>query len=134
MAEPIDPDLLVGAQEIADRLGVAHMETVHNWRRRYPDFPQPVAQISRTFIWYWPDVERWNEERLGARADSDVVMTFDLSQKQTMSIAEVARVLGLNEKSVRRAIARDEFPLKTVRIGRQLRLSRAAVEQLLRDM
>jgi hypothetical protein len=31
----------------------------HDWRRRYADIPEPVAQLRRTLIWNWPDVERW---------------------------------------------------------------------------
>ena len=50
---------LVGTAEIAERLGLAYPETVHSWRRRYPDFPQPVAELRQGLIWNWPDVERW---------------------------------------------------------------------------
>ena len=50
---------LVGTAEIAERLGIAYVETIHNWRRRYPDFPQPVAQLRQALIWSWPDVEEW---------------------------------------------------------------------------
>jgi hypothetical protein len=50
---------LVGAVEIAERLGVARPQVVHDWRRRHPEFPKPIAVISRVGIWYWPDVERW---------------------------------------------------------------------------
>ncbi len=31
----------------------------NDWRRRYPDFPQPVAQLKQALIWNWPEVERW---------------------------------------------------------------------------
>jgi len=50
---------LVGTREIAERLGVAYPETVHNWRRRYDDFPEPVGELSGVFVWAWPDVEKW---------------------------------------------------------------------------
>jgi len=50
---------LVGTAEIADRLGLSFRETVHNWRRRYPDFPEPVAQLRQGYLWLWPDIERW---------------------------------------------------------------------------
>jgi hypothetical protein len=50
---------LVGSAEIAERLGLADQHTVHSWRRRYPDFPQPVALLRRAHVWAWPDVERW---------------------------------------------------------------------------
>ncbi|MCU1498448.1 MAG: Ribonuclease VapC [Acidimicrobiales bacterium] len=59
MADPVDPDDLVGAAEIADRLHLAHRETVHNWRRRYPDFPEPIAELQMGLVWNWADVQRW---------------------------------------------------------------------------
>jgi hypothetical protein len=55
----IDVDDLVGAEEIAERLGIAHVETVHAWRRRHPEFPPPVKQLRRAMIWSWPDVKAW---------------------------------------------------------------------------
>lgn len=55
----IDADHLVGAAEIADRLGVGRPQVVHTWRRRYEDFPEPVAQLEQALVWNWPDVERW---------------------------------------------------------------------------
>lgn len=50
---------LVGSAEIAERLGVKRHQVVHGWRRRYADFPQPVADLRRGAIWAWPDIERW---------------------------------------------------------------------------
>ncbi|RIK05406.1 MAG: hypothetical protein DCC49_12465 [Acidobacteria bacterium] len=50
---------LVGAAEIAERLGIAQPQTVHSWRRRYEDFPRPVATLKQAMIWSWSDVERW---------------------------------------------------------------------------
>jgi hypothetical protein len=55
----IDVDDLVGAVEIADRLGIAYPETVHSWRRRQADFHQPVVNPQRAILWSWPDVEAW---------------------------------------------------------------------------
>ena len=52
-------DQLVGTAEIAERLGLRQSETVHSWRRRYPDFPEPVAKLKRTMLWLWPEVEAW---------------------------------------------------------------------------
>ena len=59
VGKKVDVDDLVGAAEIADRLDIAHRETVINWRRRYPDFPRPVAELRSALIWSWPDVEAW---------------------------------------------------------------------------
>jgi len=54
----VDVDQLVGAAEIAQRLGLAQ-RTVHDWRRRHADFPAPVAELTAALVWNWPDVERW---------------------------------------------------------------------------
>lgn len=50
---------LVGAHEIAERLGVARPQVVHDWRRRHADFPQPIAQLKTALIWDWSEVEKW---------------------------------------------------------------------------
>ena len=59
MSRRVNTADLVGAAEIAARLGIAYVETIHDWRRRYPDFPQPVAKLRQALIWSWPDVEKW---------------------------------------------------------------------------
>lgn len=50
---------LVGSREIADRLGLAHSESVHAWRQRYPDFPAPIARLGVGYVWSWPEVRDW---------------------------------------------------------------------------
>jgi hypothetical protein len=50
---------LVGAAEIAQRLGVARPGVVHDWHRRHRDFPEPVAKLQQAYVWAWPDVEQW---------------------------------------------------------------------------
>lgn len=60
----VDVSALVGAREIADRLKdagakVAGPQVVHEWRKRHPDFPAPVAELSMGLVFLWPDVERW---------------------------------------------------------------------------
>jgi predicted DNA-binding transcriptional regulator AlpA len=52
-------DQLVGAAEIAERLGVKRATVVHDWRRRHPEFPQPVATLKAGLVWAWPDVAAW---------------------------------------------------------------------------
>lgn len=59
MGRRVDLDRLVGAEEIAERLGLTRYQRVHELRRRNPDFPQPILQLKRAMIWYWPEVERW---------------------------------------------------------------------------
>lgn len=52
-------DQLVGTAEIAEKLQLAQPETVHSWRRRYEDFPAPIARLKVGMIWNWPDVRSW---------------------------------------------------------------------------
>lgn len=59
MGRKLDADDLVGAAEIAERLGLAQVQTVHTWRRRYEDFPEPVARLKQALIWSWAEVEAW---------------------------------------------------------------------------
>lgn len=59
MGRKVDVDQLVGATEIAERLGVTRPNVVHEWARRHEDFPSPVLQLRRVKIWHWPDVENW---------------------------------------------------------------------------
>jgi hypothetical protein len=58
-ARKVPVDELVGAAEIAERLRARHPSLVHDWLRRYPDFPQPVAKLKAAHVWAWPDVEAW---------------------------------------------------------------------------
>jgi predicted DNA-binding transcriptional regulator AlpA len=55
----VDVEQLVGTVEIAQRLGAKRATVVHDWRRRYEDFPEPVARLSGVWVWVWRDVERW---------------------------------------------------------------------------
>ena len=50
---------LVGAHEIAQRLGVARPQVVHEWRRRHDDFPKPIATLKTALIWAWREVSVW---------------------------------------------------------------------------
>ncbi len=62
MGRSVDASLLVGSQEIAERLGLRRYQHVHWYREHDPTFPEPVARIGTgrgTLIWYWPDIEAW---------------------------------------------------------------------------
>jgi len=58
MAKAVDPTTLVGAAEIAERLGIER-RSVHQLRHRHADFPAPVAVLRQAMIWSWPEVEAW---------------------------------------------------------------------------
>ena len=59
MGRRVDVDQLVGAAEIAERLGVSNSQVIHVWRGRHHDFPEPITRLKTAMIWYWPDVEKW---------------------------------------------------------------------------
>lgn len=54
----VDVTDLVGAAEVAERLGIAR-QSVHQLRHRHADFPQPLARLQQALVWNWPDVEEW---------------------------------------------------------------------------
>lgn len=73
MGRKLDVDLLVGTHEIAERLGLSTYYRVHDFRRRYADFPRPVRQLKNSLVWYWPEIEDWAKQRgrLPAKVSSD---------------------------------------------------------------
>jgi|LakMenEpi03Aug12_release.lakeMendotaPanAssembly.Ray.scaffolds.fasta_scaffold2202761_2 hypothetical protein len=63
VGKSVDIEDLVGAYEIAFRLGVARPQVVHEWRRRHQDFPEPIATLKTALIWDWKAVEVWHANR-----------------------------------------------------------------------
>ena len=59
MKSLVNPKDLVGAAEIAERLGVARPQMIHTWRTRDPTFPAPIAELRQAMIWNWTQVEAW---------------------------------------------------------------------------
>ncbi len=59
----VDVEHLVGAREIAERLGLVRVQALHYLRRTDPTFPAPVwtapTQGGTGSVWYWPDVRKW---------------------------------------------------------------------------
>ena len=62
MAGCIKPHDIVGAHEIAMRLHVGRPQVVHEWRRRYDDFPEPIATLKTALIWDWKQVHAWAQK------------------------------------------------------------------------
>lgn len=60
MHDKLRPDDLVGAHEIAERLGLAFPNIVHAWKHRHKDFPKPIAILSMGNIWNWNEVKNWS--------------------------------------------------------------------------
>ena len=64
--EPEQATDLVGVYEISHRLKFERTMSVHRFRRdKDSGFPAAVARIDpsrSTWVWWWPDVEKWAEE------------------------------------------------------------------------
>jgi hypothetical protein len=60
MGKKVDVDQLVGASDIAKRLGLTKPQNVHALIRWFDDFPAPVAVIGGGIkVWEWAPVEQW---------------------------------------------------------------------------
>lgn len=59
---------IVGLIEICMAAGVKRT-AVSAWRKRHPDFPEPVAELATGPIFWWPDVADWLT-RTGRRTDA----------------------------------------------------------------
>lgn len=55
----VDPTDLLNATEVAAALGLAHREAVSTYRKRYPDFPEPLIKKGTCVLWHRPDVDAW---------------------------------------------------------------------------
>lgn len=61
-----DGPALVGVAEIAGRAGKAEA-TVHSWRRRHGDFPEPIVRLASGPVWDWRTVAPWIARRQPGR-------------------------------------------------------------------
>jgi predicted DNA-binding transcriptional regulator AlpA len=55
----IDPAELIEAREVAEIIGLSRGSNVSLYRRRYPDFPEPVVTKQACVLWLRSDVEAW---------------------------------------------------------------------------
>jgi predicted DNA-binding transcriptional regulator AlpA len=61
--DPIDPNDLLDATEVAGLLGLSSRTAVSVYRGRYEDFPPPLIEKSRCVLWHRPAIEGWAEAR-----------------------------------------------------------------------
>jgi predicted DNA-binding transcriptional regulator AlpA len=59
----VDPRDLLNATEAAALLGLAHREAISTYRRRYPDFPEPVIRKGTCVLWHRSELEGWAKHR-----------------------------------------------------------------------
>jgi predicted DNA-binding transcriptional regulator AlpA len=61
MTSDLDGEELVGAAEVASRLGLKRSRQVLDLRLHRFGFPRPVARTGRSLVWSWPQVANWAE-------------------------------------------------------------------------
>jgi excisionase family DNA binding protein len=54
-------------------------------------------------------------------------------ERETLTIAEMAELLGISRTVCYELAARDELPVPTLRVGRQYRFSRRAFDELMQS-
>jgi predicted DNA-binding transcriptional regulator AlpA len=67
MGRLVDVDDLADAHDVAELLGLAHPNTVHQYQRRYPDMPRPVYQPRgrRARLWLRSEILEWHSRVRG---------------------------------------------------------------------
>ena len=63
MAELIDPDDLIDAEEVAKVLGLASGRVISVYKARYANFPKPAIERGRCRLWLRSDVAGWTRQR-----------------------------------------------------------------------
>ena len=65
MGRRVDVDDLINSAEVADLVGLTHINSVSTYLRRYPDFPRPVVDKSdgQIRLWLREEVGTWLESR-----------------------------------------------------------------------
>ncbi|MCU1358807.1 MAG: Prophage regulatory protein (AlpA) [Ilumatobacteraceae bacterium] len=66
MTKKVDPDQLIGPEEVAPIIGLTNQRGVSVYRKR-PGFPAPIIDKGRCVLWLRADIERWARARLSAR-------------------------------------------------------------------
>lgn len=67
MGRQIDVDDITDTAGAAEILGLAHRNSVGQYRRQYADFPQPVKNLGngRCLLWLRSEIEAWRAARPG---------------------------------------------------------------------
>jgi glutathione-regulated potassium-efflux system ancillary protein KefG len=65
MGRRVDVDELIDSRAVAEILGLAQLNTVSAYQRRYPDMPRPVVDMGqgRCKLWLRSEVMRWLAQR-----------------------------------------------------------------------
>jgi glutathione-regulated potassium-efflux system ancillary protein KefG len=65
MGRKVDVDDLVDSNAVAGLLGLAQLNTVSSYQRRYPDMPRPVVDMGRgrCKLWLRSQILEWQRLR-----------------------------------------------------------------------
>ena len=102
-----DTDALVSLADFAEMARVSR-PAVSNWRRRYPDFPSPVAETGATSLFRLGDLMAWMAEhgkQLDVRSVDQLVWSA-LNPARGTVLPEEAAQAGMIHHRVRGEIAR----------------------------
>ena len=53
----VPPRFLIGEQEIAERLDLGNVQSVHTIKKRHAKFPTPLVSLKTALIWHWQQVK-----------------------------------------------------------------------------
>ena len=69
MGRIVDVDDLIGSTDVAEMIGLSHVNSVTTYLKRYPDFPRPVVDVSngRIRLWLRQDIDGWLASRSRVR-------------------------------------------------------------------
>jgi glutathione-regulated potassium-efflux system ancillary protein KefG len=65
MGRKVDVDDLIDSRAVAELLGLAQLNTVSSYQRRYMDMPRPVIDMGqgRCKLWLRSEIGRWMRGR-----------------------------------------------------------------------
>jgi hypothetical protein len=81
MGRMVDVDDLIGSSDIADLLGVVR-SAVSNYKKRHPDFPEPVVTIagvglsSGITLYLRSEVLTWYVNRMRQKMSPELIQAF----------------------------------------------------------
>lgn len=102
---------LVGPYEIAHLAGVSR-QAVISWRRRYPSFPRPLAELHAGPVFDWADIEAWLDSRRTPMFEAEPTLEV---QRHLVGIPPAAQQAFRAARDVLRALGPDVYEVPKAR-------------------